>query len=61
MTIYGYRTFLMCLGVILVATVGLFTKFLTGSEWITAVSLAFTAYGAKSVAETKIQRSVQSP
>ena len=61
MSIYGYRTFGMCLGVILIATVGLFTRFLVGSEWIASVSLAFTAYAAKSVTETSIQRKVQSP
>lgn len=39
--------------VFLVATIAMFTGFLTGGEWVTIATLTLTVYSASTVAENK--------
>lgn len=51
----GHRTFFGASFAQLAATVALFTRHLTGEQWITIIPLILAIYGAKSVGETYVK------
>lgn len=51
----GGRKFLLVCAIFIVLSVGLFTAKLTGSEYITGVSLIFSGYIAINVTQKKVQ------
>jgi len=52
----GQRTFIGAALAQITASVALFTRHLTGEQWVTAIALILAIYGGKSVAETYVQK-----
>ena len=50
---YKSRKFGLCVASFIAVTVGLFTNFLNGSEFIAGITLCLTSYGIQNVMEKK--------
>ena len=52
----GQRTFIGAAVAQLTASIALFSRHLSGEQWVTAIALILAIYGGKSVAETYIKK-----
>lgn len=53
---YASRKFLIALTTLIVAHVGLFTSTISGSEWLSAVTLILGIYGAANVGQRAVEK-----
>ena len=51
---YKSRKFILCLLVIFIGTIGLFTNFLTGAQIVSLFTLALTIYSGANIYQHKI-------